>query len=256
MAHPVATIVPAGVQLLSAALYFWVARIVLRRRIEGEARRANALFALWWIALGFVFLLSPLYSLPPRLLGYRDLPLAITVLNVSLLLIVAAVWGLVYYLAYVYTGSSRWFWPITAFYAVLALVFLYLLAWLNPTGFDGAGRLVFERKQLTGAPAIALGLMLTLPVVVAALGYGSLFFQVREAAARYRIGLVSGAFLLQFGWSTASTLLQLSRRYPDSLALSLVSNALGLVSAVAILLAFRPPRAVRKRLGLPGTGSA
>jgi hypothetical protein len=185
-------------------------------------------------------------------LNYRDLALVVALLNALLVTIVVAVWGLVYYLAYLYTGSSRSFWPITAFYAFLAVLFLYVVAWVQPNGFDADGGLTYARKQLTGAPAIAIGLLFSLPVVIAAVAYGSLYFRVKEAAARYRIGLVAGAFFLQFGWTAASSALQLNRKYPNSVAISLVGSTFAILSA----LAFRPPRKVRARLRIPDSGGA
>lgn len=239
--------IQAAIQLVSAGLYFWVARTVLDRSVEGDARRANALFATWWVALGIVYLLLPALSVLPRTLGHRDLALATTLMNALFTLIAVAVWGLVYYLVYLYTGTPRWFWPITGFYVALAFSLLYLIAWLDPNGFDAAGRLTFTKEGLDVGPSIALSLAFSGPVLLSALGYGSLYFQAREPAARYRIALVSGAFLAQFGWSLASGLLQLSRRFPDSVALLLVGSAFPLLAAVAILLAFRPPQRVRER---------
>lgn len=249
-----ATVVQASVQLASAVLYLWVSGIVFKRPVEGEAKRANALFGVWWLALGLVFLLAPLLTVPPRILGYEDLALAVSILNLLIVLIVVAVWGLVYYLVYLYTGNAKWFAPITTFYVLLAFLLLYWIALLNPTGFDAEGRLAYARGDLSGAPA--LGLLFSVPVVIAALAYGSLFFRVKGTVAKYRIGMVAGGFILQFGWSVVSTALGLSRRYPDSLWLALVSNALGVVAAVAVLLAFRPIRAVRTRLGITDTGGA
>lgn len=238
----------AAVQFGSGLLYLWVARVVLNRRFAGDAKRANGLFALWWVGLGATFIVASAYGAIPRLLGFRDIALATTLLNALLILLVVAVWALVSYLAYLYSGKAPPFAPITAFYIALGVGLLYAVAWLNPSGFDGDGRVVFERQQLAGAPGMALGLLFSLPVVIAALAYGSLFFRVRDVAARYRIGLVAGAFLVQFGWSAVSSALQLSRRYPNSLTLALVSNGLGVAAALAILLAFRPPRLVRDRL--------
>lgn len=254
MVSPAVTVLQAGIQLGSAVLYLWVARIVLSRPVEGDARTANVLFATWWSALASAFILAPLLTVPPRLFGYEDLAFATALLNGLLMLIVVAVWGLVYYLVYLYSGNPRWFWPVAAFYAVVGFTLLYWVALLDPSGFDDAGTLTYSRGQLSGAPAI--GLLFSVPVVVAALAYGSLFFRVRQGIAKYRIGMVAGGFLLQFGWSVVSTSLGLSRRYPDSVTLSLVSSSLGILAATAVLLAFRPPAAVRARFGMaePGGG--
>lgn len=258
MATLAVTIFQTAVGLVTAALYIWVARIVLVKDVEGEAKRANVMFAVWWLALALLYFVAPLLSLPPQF-GYRDLALAVTVLNIVFLLIVVAIWGLVYYLAYLYTGDKRWFWPLAVFYFLLGCGLLYFLTWLDPSGFKDDGSLAFT-KQSTGAPAIspvisiAFGLAFIIPVLIAAVAYGTLFFRVHEPGPRYRIGMVSGAFILQFGWSAISTILQLSVKYPDSLGLALLGNALGIASAVIILLAFRPPRGIRERLAATSSG--
>ena len=81
--------------------------------VSGASRRANLAFAAWWVGLGLLYLLAPLYTLPPKLFGFEDLALSVTILNVIFLLLIGAVWGLVYYLAFLYTGDSRAFWPIS-----------------------------------------------------------------------------------------------------------------------------------------------
>lgn len=256
MANHLPTLLQAGVQVATAVLYIWVARIVLARNITGDARRANTLFGIWWLALALVFVAAPILNVSTRVFGVRNLGLAITLLNLLLVLIAAAVWGLVYYLAYLYTGNSRLFWPITAFYIGLAGLLIYVVAWLGPVGFEDSGAIRYARQRLDGGPAIALGVLLSLPVVAAALAYGSLYFRIDDPAARYRIGLISGGFLLQWGWSLVSGILGLSRRYPDSLVLRLIGSALAILAALAVLLAFRPPAKVRARLGIAEPGGS
>lgn len=255
MVSTTVTIVQASIQFVSAILYVWVSRIILNRSLEGDAKKANLLFAVFWLALGLVLLLAPLLSVLPQIVGYRNLAFSVALLNVLLVLIVVAAWGLVYYLAYLYSGDPRWFWPITAFYAVLALGLLYLVAWLNPNGFKDSGELAYERTQ-AGGPQIGIGLLFSLPVVIAAVAYGSLFFKVDGPAAKYRIGLVSSGFILQFGWSALSSALQLPQRFPNADWLPLISNIFGVTAAIAVLLAFRPPRSLRERLGLPEPGGS
>lgn len=250
MASDSLVLAQAAIQIGSAALYLWVARIVVRRDVEPHARRANAAFAAWWFAFGFAFMLIPFLNLPSRVFGYENIALSVTLLNAILILIVIAIWGLVYYLVYLYTGSRKSFWPLAVFYAILGFLLLFLVAYLAPNGYGPEGQLTYTREQLSGAPSVTIGLLFSLPVVIAAIAYGSLFFRVKNVLAKYRIGLVSAAFLLQFGWSALSAVLQLSARYPNSIWLSLLSNALGAIAAVAVIMAFHPPRPVRRRFKL------
>lgn len=243
------TVLQAAVQIGAAALYLWVARIVFRRDLEGAAKRANAMFGVWWLSYGLVFMLAPLLTLPPRVFGYENLAFSVALLNALLLMLAVAVWGLVYYLTFLYTGSARAFWPMAVFYAFIGFALLFVVSYINPTGFDETGALTYQHRQLPAGPGIVLGLVFSLPVVIAAIGYGTLYFRVHDSRAKYRIGLVSGAFVLQFGWGALSSVLQLSSRYPDSTLLAFVSTGLAAVAAVAVLLAFRPPRMVRRRIG-------
>jgi hypothetical protein len=238
----------AAIAAVNAVLYAWVGRLVLGRPVESEAQRANGAFATWWIALGLVELLVVGFTLPFQVFGARDLALALTLLVALFLLIVAAIGGLVYYLVYLYTGSHRLFWPIVAFYAFLGFLTIYAIFTLEPTGFGPDGSLTFAKVQLSGASSIALGLAFSVPVLLAALAYGTLFFRVENAESRYRIGMVAGAFIAQFGWSALSSALELSKKYPDSVAVSLLGTGLGTLSAIVVILAFRPPRAIRDRL--------
>jgi hypothetical protein len=240
--------------IVAAGLYAWVARIVLQREVESDARRANEMFAVWWLALGILYVLAAALNVPGAF-GLRDLAFTVTLVNVILVLLCIALWGLMYYLVYLYTGSTRSFWPLTIGYAVLAVAFLYLIAWADPTGFDATGQLTTQRK-LTGAPGIALGLLISVPIILAALAYGSLYFRVHERAPRYRIGMVAGAFLFQFGWSAVSTILELQTKYPTSIPLQVLQDAIAVGVPILIVLAFRPPKAVRKRLGLVESGGA
>lgn len=244
-----------AVQLLTAALYLWVGRIVLDRQLRGDARSANRLFAVWWISLGALYVTLPGYTLLYRFLGSQDLALAVTYINAILLLIVLAAWGLINYLLYLYTGKTTWWVASSVFYGALALAFLYLIAWLDPIGFSATGSIVYARESPLG-PSIAIGLAFSVPILLAALAYGSLLFRVQDPLPRYRIALVAGGFLLQFGWSATSSALQLSRKYPDSIGLALFGNAIAILAAVAILLAFRPPPAVRRRLDAATLGGS
>jgi hypothetical protein len=252
----------AGVALVTGIVYAYVARLILARHPSDAARVANYAFATWWVALGAVEFLVTAYQLPASL-GYRDLAAVTTVLYVLLILLAAAIWGLVYYLVYLYTGSSRAFWPITVFYAALAVVLVFLVSWLDPIGFKPDGTLVtqnhFDAEHGYGTWALVLGLALSLPVVAAAIAYGSLYFRATARTQRFRIGVVAGSFLLWFGWSSVSSILGLTAQATKLASdgdpslqhtLSLVNAAIGLVVPLFIVLAYQPPLWLRARLGV------
>jgi len=254
----------ATVALVTGIVYAYVARLILARHPSADARVANYAFATWWAGFGAVEFLLSAYQFPVSL-GYRDVAVITTVLYLLFILISAAIWGLVYYLVYLYTGSSRAFWPVTVFYGALAVGLVYLISWIDISGFDAQGNIVCRESAVscnTLLPpwvSILLGLALSAPIVAAAIAYGTLYFRTTERTQRFRIGVVAGSFFLWFGWSTVSSLIGISTRASKlqqegdpSLqhTLALVNATIALVVPVLIVLAYRPPMWLRARLGV------
>jgi hypothetical protein len=230
-----------------------VAGIILRRPLVAEAQTANRLFATWWIGLAFVSLASGPYGIALAL-GFRDLAFATAYLNAILVALCVALWGILGFLVFVYKGSNRWVVPIGIGYGLLAFAMLWLVAWMGPSGFEPDGRMLFDRK-LGASGMVIVSLVFSVPVFAAALAYASLLFRIPERLPRYRIGLVSGAFALRFGWTILSSLLGLQRRFPDSKVLLVANQAAGLLLPIMILLAYRPPAWIAARLAQPTAGA-
>jgi hypothetical protein len=233
-------------------LYVYVARTIGARALSAEARNANRTFAVWWLALGALYLAASALDFLSAV-GFRDVAIFVTFVNVILLLLCLAIWGLNYYLAYLYTGSQRALWVLSAFYAGLAVATLYLITWMEPTGFDETQFTLMLTYTRQPPPVVgtALGLAFAVPVVLAALAYGSLYFRVQDRSHRFRIGVVAGSFLVWFGWSTAATLFQLNVRYQGSLWLLVVNQLIALAVPLAVIVAYRPPSWIRRRLDRP-----
>ncbi|HWH09281.1 MAG TPA: hypothetical protein VNX21_08780, partial [Candidatus Thermoplasmatota archaeon] len=213
-------LVQGALALAGAALYAWVARLVQHRSLSDEARAANALFATWWASFALIYAFAGAYRVAGGL-GYLDLALGVVFMNVVLVLLCVGLWGLLGYLVYLYTGSRRWFMPMGVAYALLAVALLYLVAWMGPVGYKagGLGAQLQYARDLPPTVSLAVGLLLAVPIALAAILYGTLYVRVRSPEPRYRIALVAGAFLAWFGWSIVSTLLRLAQRHPDSVAL-------------------------------------
>lgn len=239
----------AAFALVTALLYAWIARLVQHRSLSAEARAANAMFATWWGSLGILYGLAALYNAAAAL-DLVTLPIAIAYIDILLVLVCVALFGLLGYLLYLYTGSRKGFFPLGIAYAALAIGLFYLIAWMQPTGFKtgGIGLQLDYARQPPDIVSLAVGFLISIPILGAALLYGSLYFRVKTPEPRYRIALVASAFLFWFGWSAISTALALPRRFPDSVALYVWNSAIAILVPLVIVMAFRPPKWVRARL--------
>jgi hypothetical protein len=239
------------VALVTGVLYAYVGRLILARHVEGEAQLANRMFAAWWMGFAFLEFAIAAFNVPTAL-GYRDLALYVTFINVILLVIVLALWGLVGYLLYLYTGHQRWFWSLTAGYAILALLVLYLIAWIDPIGLKEtqAGVTIDAQRQLPAPYSTAFAVLISGPIVAAAIAYGSLFFRTKEPGPRFRIAMVAGSFIAWFGWSLVSSLTGFSQAHQGELWYTALNSAIGLLAPSLILMAYRPPGWIRERLRL------
>lgn len=240
------------VQLATGALHASVGRIILRREARvPDAATANRMFAVWWFGLALLYLASGPFTIAYAF-GWRDLPFTIAYLDALLVDLCVALWGVLSFLVYVYTGTNRWTVPIGVFYGLLAFGLLWLIAWIEPTGFGDGARLDLQyARQLGGASSVVLGLLFSVPIFVVAVAYLFLAFRVRDRAPRYRISLVGGAFAFQFGWSIVSAVLGLARRFPDSVALDVVNGLVAVLVPVVIIFAYRPPARVQAWLAEP-----
>ncbi|HUR61936.1 MAG TPA: hypothetical protein VM286_06180 [Candidatus Thermoplasmatota archaeon] len=232
--------------LVTALTYTWVGRVLATRRLAGEERRANHLFVLWWYSLAGLGFVTAGFGMAAAF-GYTNLALHVALTNAELLAICLALWGLTYYLAYIFMGSDRLLAPSGFFYGACYLLLLYVVAWASPTGV-ALGRwstqLTFAR-DLQSERWVGLVLMpILLPPLIGAIAYLTLFFRVDQPVQKYRIALVSGSFLGWFGSSILGSITGWSRLdwWP------LVSSLVGLVAAFLVLLAFHPPTWVRRRL--------
>lgn len=245
------------VSIATAVIFAYVGSLMARREVpDADSRVAMRLFAAWWFSLAAVTLGSGILGFL-ALSGVLTLGLYTGIAYVLLVPLTVALWGLLYYLVYIYTGNSKWLTPLTGAYLVIYFVLNYLVYYLHPTAFvvgDWSVTAVYERELTPVLGALSILLLLG-PVLLAALAYGSLFFSARQRSVRYRVALVSGAFLLWFGSSGLAGLTGLN----DATWWPLASRIVSLTATFMVLAAYRPPRALVKRFALepvPVTGGS
>jgi hypothetical protein len=241
-------LISALFSIASAAIYVYVAAHLRQRTISNPgARLAWQLFGLWWYCLAATTLVGGVLHLLGAF-NIVSLPPFVALTYVNLLLICIALWGLLYYLVYLFTGSQRFLVPLTIFYLLYYVLLVYYITASDPAGVEitlWTTRLVYAHP-LTG-PFFALVLvLLVFPQILASLAYFTLFFRVREATQRYRILLVSWCIILWFGSAFAASLTGLSQKDWWQMA----SRLIGLGAALGILCAYFPPGIIRRRFGI------
>lgn len=234
--------------IASAAIYGYVAVRLSQRTISNPgARLAWQLFDLWWFCLAATTLLSGILHLL-GVFNIVSLPLFVALTHVNILLICIALWGLLYYLVYLFTGSQRFLTPLTISYVFYYVLLVYYITVSDPARVEitqWTTRLVYAHP-FTGTFFALVLVLLVFPQILAALAYFTLFFRVREATQRYRVLLVSWCIILWFGSAFVASVAGLSRED----WWQIVSRLIGLGAAMGILCAYFPPGIIRRRFGV------
>lgn len=239
--------------VVTSALYLYIGIVLRRRAVSAEAHLANGMFVLWWLGLGGIGLLGAgmtvLYTT-----GHLPIWLYQANTSFSLLVIFAALWGLQFYLVYLYTGSRRSFAPLGAFYALLALATMALIEYTGtPDAIvdNGWSLRTAPRVEFTPLFSLVFVALLIGPQMVAAVAYARLYRRARDRTQRYRIALVTTAILVWFGSSLVATALEASQ----SVGWQLTSRIISVLGATTILFAYRPPTWVQRRWGISSVES-
>ena len=243
-----ATLAAAGAIALVVGVSYVLVAWGLRRRegIRPESQRALGFFAVWWGALGVNIALagalyvSAAFQTPPLWLQVTDSV-------VQRLLLAYSMIGLMAYLSFVATGRDR----LKTWVVVYAAYFVFTLAslvYVQPVGVlvtSWRTDLAFARDDLAIDPAINFALLI-LPPMAGAIAYLRLFRRAESPAQKFRIALVSASIMLW--WILAVIAGQRAALGADSFQVT--QRVLGLVTALAVLVAYRPPAFVRRRLGV------
>lgn len=242
----------AVLALASALVYGLVGRVVSRRPVPETEKAATRAFGLWWSGLAGISVYSAITTgwaamTPP------DLNLFVTFLLAALLVLCVALWGLAYYLAYVFSGRTSWRMPLAAFYGAFFVWLVYLVQVANPTSVTAGpwSVTVAYEHPVAGAPlSRVLVLLLLLPLLVGAAAYLVLGFRAKGAMIRYRVRLVAGSLLAWFGSSLVANFAGINQTawWPW------ISRGISLAASLVILAAYQPPQWVRARLETAAQG--
>ncbi|HSL44767.1 MAG TPA: hypothetical protein VK897_15130 [Anaerolineales bacterium] len=238
----------ATLSLLSVIIYYYVGRVLSRRRVASpDARLAWTLFVVWWYALASSTLVGAMLSVLGAF-NLAGLPLFITLTQVNLLAICIALYGLMYYLIYLFTGSRRLLVPLTLFYIGYYILVIYYVQSRIPVGVSvGRWSATLQYEQPASGPLFLIALLLLIfPQVIGSLAYFTLYFRVKTPTQKYRILLVSWSIIVWFMSSFLASISGLSQQD----WWQITSRLIALSASLAILLAYDPLPWIRRRLGV------
>jgi hypothetical protein len=231
---------------LGVAVYLYVGGRLSRRASSPETRVPALQFALFWIGLAASTALGGVESLL-AVFGTPPLAVVVAFMYYDIAVVAVALWGLISYLYFLYTGRSG-FLPVTFLYVLEYGLLVYYTAAGNPNGVTvvyGSPGLTF-RTPLVGPITDLAVLILVIPEFVAGFAYLRLYFRSHDRTVRYRIALVSGGIL---GWFFLD-LLSLGARSGGNPVWLLVGQLLLFAAALTVVIAYYPPRYVRERFGI------
>jgi len=238
----------ALLSILCAVIYYYVGRVLSQRHpASPDARMAWSLFVVWWYALAVTTLSGALLNLLGAL-GIVGLPLFTTFTLFNLLAICVGLYGLVYYLLYLFTGNRRLLGPLTVFYIGYYILLIYYVQASDPSGVEverWRAVLVYQ-NQLQGPFFIVVLLLLLFPQIIGGLAYFSLYFRVKNVTQKYRILLVSWSIIIWF----LSTFLASISGLAEYDWWQIASRLLGLGAALVTMLAYQPTAAIKRRFGV------
>jgi hypothetical protein len=234
--------------MVSAAIYAYVGWRLSKRFVSSpEGRLAWQSFTVWWYGLSITTLIGGLLNLFGAF-GLTFLPLFVAATYINLLVISLALWGLLYYLIYLFTGNNQWLVPLSIFYVVYYALLVYYITASAPESVNIARwrAALNYHAPLAGPFFVVLILLLLLPQLIGGFAYFTLYFRVTEVTQKYRVLLVSWSIIIWF----LSPFLALVGGLAEQDWWQFVSRLIGLAAAATILMAYLPPQWLKERYGI------
>lgn len=235
----------AFLSILSAAIYYYVGRVLGRRHLSStESNLAWYLFITWWYALGTSTLSGAMLSLLGAF-GVAGVALFTTFTLVNLLAICVALHGLMFYLLYLFTGNRKLLGPLTVFYVAYYILLIYYVLAGDPIGVSvNRWSATLEYQSPIRGPLFLIVLfLLVLPQIIGSLAYFTIYFRVKTVTQKYRILLVSWSIIVWFMSSLIASLSGLAQ----SDAWQVLSRFIALTASLTILFAYQPPSWIKRR---------
>lgn len=257
-------IVPAlSIFLLSSALYAFIGYSLGKKSFADAAdAKAWRAFRVWWFAMAIDNLVNAA-RVSLFAAGFTSVTLHVTLNLVNTLFAAAALWGLLTYLLYVFTGRARVSTWVGIFYIAFAAFLFYSVYVFHPIGVtlgDWETAITYQNPPagIMGlAYVIFFLLLIALPPVLASIGMFTLYFRVKERSSKYRALVVPLGIFGLFGlaYLVPLVLFPFGVRTGDLAWWPFTIRIVGLLALLVIYWAYFPPTFIQKSLRVsPVTG--
>lgn len=236
-------VVPVATNVLAAAVAFAVGLRLARHPAEGANGRAVRRFSVWWMGLA-AFISANQIASALGILGVDAAALYAALVYLSFIALAAALWGLVSYVLYLFTGRRAVFMLVTLAYLVQLAAVVAWMASLGPRGIlltEGGTQTDFARQPSPTEGAI-FALFLLLPPIAASVALFTLRFRTKDPTARYRATAMGVGI---FVWFFAAILITSAGK--PTPATTIGGPLLGTLCMFYILSAYFPPRWLQAR---------
>lgn len=226
------TLILSSMTAAIAGGVFLAAGINVRRRsVSQDAEEAVDLLSIWWVGLAVTAVAGATTDLTLSL-GIEPFSFLLALHYARLIALCLAIWGLTYYVAFVFTGATKLKAPIAVGVSLYYAILLFLLTLARPAGFALEPLPHVELADpLVDAPLLAA--LLVIPAIFAGGTFLALWSKTSEMSQRARVVLVAGATQAWFG----ATFLREAR-----VDVPMVPLALALLAALAALWAYSPAK--------------
>lgn len=230
--------------IVSAVIYYYVGTVLRRRQSSSaDTRLAWRLFVVWWFALAASTFSGAVLSLLGAF-GIAGVPLFVTITLMNLLAICVALYALMFYLLYLFTGNRNLIGPLSIFYIGYYAFLIYFVQASDPidvTVGRWSATLVYQNQIRGPLFLIALSL-LVFPQIIGSLAYFTLYFRVQKATQKYRILLVSWSIIVWFLSAFLGSISGLAQHD----WWQIISRLIGLSASLTIMFAYQPPLWIKR----------
>lgn len=237
-------LISAALSLAAAAIFARAGYLLTERdAATADDRLASTMFGVWWLGLaanGTITATTDALAALQRL----GLPLAIALQFLSLTAICIALWALLHYMTFLFTGSRGYFWPLAVLYAIFNAWLLQAMAGWQPVALQVSAwqvGLVYS-KPAQGPALLLLGALVLGPQILAALALYGLAVRLPAGASRRRVIVVATGILFWFGSAVAGS----ATGVHGSGIWTVLEQVIGMAVATAVLLVYRPAATTRE----------